>query len=209
MQKFHSCLLLTALAGLSLTACKSHEKKIIVYASSDITVDESKQHITVADGTTHHEQELDFATGSPVNIDVQSPVAKLTASATDDGLYVLNLKNDTVIGSFQHVGENGEARITQEALKQKLDSLRKLVLDQNVSEANRNYFIVPGKMVKISSDPRAKVFGPFTTIPGSFDAGSVPEIYKFYTVPEIREIIAKLQIMAGGESDNPPAGKKP
>src|ERR1700722_267530 len=100
MQKFHSCLLLTALAGLSLAACKSHEKKIIVYASSDITVDESKQHITVADGTTHHEQGLDFATGSPVNIDVQSPVAKLTASATDDGLYVLNLKNDTVIGSF-------------------------------------------------------------------------------------------------------------
>jgi hypothetical protein len=50
-------------------------------------------------------------------------------------------------------------------------------------------------MVKISSNPQAKVFGPFTTIPGSFDAGSVPEIYKFYSINEVRGIIDNLQKM--------------
>ena len=121
---------------------------------------------------------------------------KTSVTATDDGLYILNLELDTVLGSFQHVGtDNGTAKITQDVLKQKIDSLQKLVLDQNVSEANRNYFVAPGKMVKITAETKAKVFGPFTSIPGSFDAGSVPEIYKFYNMSEIREIIGNLQKM--------------
>jgi hypothetical protein len=170
----------------------------MVYANSDIKVDEAKQHITVSDGTTHHEQELDFPGSGPVALDVQSPQGKLDITAADDGLYILNLKSDTVVGSYQHVGEDtGQARITQDMLKQKIDSLQKLVQDQNVSDANRNYFIVPGKLVRISANAKGKVFGPFTTIPGSFDAGSAPEIYKFYNISEVREIIGNLEKMTG------------
>jgi len=194
MRNLHPFLFLMVLLGL--TACKGHEKKIIVYAGSDITIDEAKQHVAVSEGTTHHEQELDFNTGNPVTLDVQSPAGKINVTATDDGLYILNLETDTVVGSFQHVGEdNGGRHVTQNQLKQKIDSLQKLVLDQNVTEANRNYFIVPGKLVKISSNPKGKVFSPFTTIPGAFDAGLVPEIYKFYTLSGIREILDKLQTM--------------
>jgi hypothetical protein len=180
---------------LSFTACKGHDKKVLVYASSDIQTDNTKTSITVTDGTTHHEQELDFPGSGPVTLNVQSPLGKSALTATEDGLYIANLKNDTVIGSYQHVGSDNAARITQDALKQKLDSLQKLLLGQNVSDANRNYFILPGKIVKITSETRAKVFGPFTTIPGSFDAGSVPEIYKFYSIKEIREIVSNLQKM--------------
>lgn len=206
MQKLAAFALLAVLA--CFTACKGHEKKIMVYASSDITVDDAKQHITVSDGTTHHEQELDFTGGSPVTLDIQSPQGKFSVTATGDGYYILNLKPDTVIGSYQHVGaDNGEVKITQDMLKKKLDSLQKMVLDQNISDANRNYFIVPGKLVKITSEPKAKVFGPFTTIPGDFDAGSVPEIYKFYSMSEIREIISNLQKMSGGSSDSTEKGK--
>jgi hypothetical protein len=193
MQKLSGFLLLLAVVGF--TACKGHEKKILVYASSDIQVDNTKQHITVTDGGPHREQELDFSGSDPVTLDAQTPLGKLSVTAAEDGLYIFNLKSDTVIGSFQHVGANGESRISQDALKIKLDSLQKLVQDQNVSDANRNYFIVPGKLVKISSNAQAKVFGPFTTIPGSFDAGSVPEIYKFYSINEVREIIDNLQKM--------------
>lgn len=198
MQKIPFSLALMVLVGF--TACKGHEKKILVYANSDVQVDNTKQHITVTDGGPHHEQELDFTSGDPVTLDVQSPSGKLSVSASDDGLYILNLKPDTVIGSYQHVGESGESRISQDVLKQKLDSLQKLVQDQNVSDANRNYFIPPGKMVKISSNPAGKVFGPFTTIPGSFDAGSVPEIYKFYSIKEVRAIIDNLQKMTGNSA---------
>src|ERR1700743_1777109 len=193
MQKLSGFLLLFVVIGF--TACQGHDKKILIYASNTIQVDEAKQHITVSDGTTPHAQELDFSGSSPAALDVQAPVGKLSLSAQEGGLYILNLQNDTVIGSFQHTGTNGESKISQDALKQKLDSLQKLVADQNVSEANRIYFIVPGKMVKISSNTKAKVFGPFTTIPASFDAGSVPEIYKFYTIKEVREIIDNLEKM--------------
>lgn len=180
-------------AVLSLAACKSHQKKILIYASSNITVDDSKQHVTVTDGTTHHEQELDFTTGSPVNLDVQSPQGKLSVSAVDDGLYILNLKPDTVIGSYKHVGTTARTSISDQELKASIDSLQKLVADQNVSEANRNYFVAPGKMVRITSNTDAKVFGPYNTIPGAFDAGSVPELYKFYTINQVRELIDHLK----------------
>lgn len=199
-----SGLLLSAIV-LAFTACKSHDKKILVYASGDIQADNTKTNITVSDGTTHHEQELDFPGNGPVTLNVQASVGKLSLTAADDGYYIANFKNDTVVGSYQHVGtDNGSGRLSQEGLKHTLDSLQKLIIGQNVSEANRNYFIPPGKMVKITAESKAKVFGPFTTIPGSFDAGSVPEIYKFYTIKEVREIIGNLQKMASPE----PADKK-
>ena len=209
MQKI-SCYLLIAIVPF-FSACKGHIKKVLVYASDKITVDDSKQNITVAngDGTTHHEQELDFTTGDPVTLNVQTPQGKYTISVPEDGLYVANVKNDTVIGSKQHVGaEGGESRITQDALVHKLDSLKKLVLDQNVSDANQNFFITPGKIAKLTNETQAKVFGPFTTIPGGFDAGSVPAIYKFYSMKEMREIIANLQKMTSSTIDTVPETKK-
>lgn len=197
MKSFSGVLLFASF--LAFTACKGHAKKIVVYASSNIQTDNTKTNITVSEGTTHREQELDFTGSDPVTLTIQSPAGNITLDAKEDGLYIANLKNDTVIGSYQHVGaEGGEAKITQDALKLKLDSLQKLVAGQNVSEANRNYFITPNQIVKITADTKAKIFGPFTTIPGAFDAGSVPEIYKFYSIKELREIIGKLGVMAGG-----------
>jgi hypothetical protein len=202
MQRIYASLILVAI--LSLTACKGHDKKILVYASSDIQVDDAQKNITLVEGTTHHEKELDFKTGDPVTLNVQSPSGKFTLEAAEDGLYIANLKNDTVIGSFQHVGsDNGDAKITQNALKQKLDSLQKLLTGENVSAANRNYFIAPGKIVKISTETNAKVFGPYTTIPGSFDAASVSEIYKFYSIAEIREIVDNLTKMTKLPGESP------
>jgi hypothetical protein len=208
MQKI-SCSLLIVLV-VCFSACKGHVKKVLVYASDKITVDNTQKNITVAngDGTTHHEQELDFTTGDPVTLNVETPQGKYTLTAADDGLYIANVKTDTVIGSKQHVGAEGGGRITQDALMQKLDSLKKLVADQNVSDANQNYFIVPGKIVRITTETQAKVFGPFTTVPGGFDAGSVPAIYKFYSMKEMREIIANLQKMTSSKIDTVPETKK-
>jgi len=207
--------LLTIAVAISFASCKGHEKKVLVYASDKITVDETQQHITVAngDGTTHHEQVLDFTTGDPVTLNVESPQGKYTVSIPEDGLYIANLKTDTVVGSKQHIGAGGEAHISQEALKQKVDSLSKLVEGQNVSEANGNYFITPGKAVKITGETKAKVFGPFTKVSSSFDAGSVPAIYKFYSIKEMHEIIANLDKMLTKEAPTsteavPADGKK-
>jgi hypothetical protein len=197
-----SPLLLPAVFVL-FSACKGHEKKVLVYASDKITVDDSKQNITIAngDGTTHHEEELDFSNGDPITLNVTSPQGKYSVTISGDGLYIANLKTDTVVGSRQHIGSGGgEERITREALKQKLDSLEKLVMDQNVSDANQNYFILPGKAALITAETKAKVFGPFTTVPGGFDASSVPAIYKFYSMSEMRAIIGKMSKMVAQDS---------
>jgi hypothetical protein len=189
--------LISFIAITALTACSSHDKKILVYASSDIQVDETQKNITVSEGSTHHEKELDFTGSDPVTLNIQTSSGKFTLQATDGGLYIVNLKNDTVVGSYQHVGaDNGEVKITQDALKQKLDSLQKLVVGENISAAAKNYFIAPGKIVWITAERKAKVFGPFVTIPGDFDAASAPEIYKFYTNKEVRAIIDNLSKMA-------------
>lgn len=184
-------------ASLLLASCASHQKKILVYASSDIQVDNSQKNIALTEGTTHHEKELDFTGNDPVTLHVQSPAGQYDLVVAGDGLFIANLKNDTVVGSYQRVGvDTGEARISQEQLTRQIDSLRQLVLGKNLSPSNRNYFIPPGKIARITGAVNAKVFGPYTRIPGSFDAGSVPEIYKFYTNSEEREIITKLSSMS-------------
>ena len=123
MQKNPRFLLLAIVVCFS--ACKGHQKKVLVYASDKITVDNNQQHITVAngDGTTHHEQELDFTSGDPVTLNVETPQGKYTITIPDDGLFIANVKNDTVVGSKQHIGtEEGGSKITQDALKQKLEA---------------------------------------------------------------------------------------
>jgi len=199
MQRPSAFLAWVALIALCLPACTSHSKKIIIYASSAIKVDDTQKNITVTEGTTHHEQELTFQGSDPVTLNITSPTGKFTLDAKEDGLYIANIKTDTVVGSYQHVGaEGGEAKISQDVLLQKVDSLQKLAVGANVNAANRNYFIPPGQIAKITGEMKAKIFGPFTTIPGAFDAGSVPELYKFYSNKELREIIARLTKMTIG-----------
>jgi hypothetical protein len=193
MKKFFVLLISTAFL---FTACTSHGKKILVYANSDIQVDESQKNIVVKDGNTQEEKELNFPGSGPVVLNIQGPAGKYTLEVNEDGYYIANLKTDTVVGSLQHVGTTARTRVTQDQLKSNLDSLNKLIRDENVSTANKNYFIAPGKIVKLSNYTRIKVFGPFTPIPSYFDAGSVSEIYKFYNLSEVRDIINKLTEMS-------------
>jgi hypothetical protein len=192
--KNSSWLLFTAL--FFIAACSSHQKKVLLYANSKIQVDESQKNITVTDGTTQVEQELDFNSGDPVVLNITGPNGKYTLEVKEDGLFLANLKKDTVVGSMQHTGESRHTRITQQELQLQLDSLNKLVKGENISAAAKNYFIPPGQIVKISNVTNAKIFGPYQPVPSAFDASSVSEIYKFYSLSEEKEIIAKLTEMS-------------
>jgi hypothetical protein len=179
-----------------LGGCSSHQKKVLVYANSKIQVDESQKNITVTEGSTQVEQELNFNTGDPVVLNITSPAGNYKLEVTEDGLWLANLKKDTVVGSMQHIGATKNTRITQDELKIQLDSLNKLVKGENISAAARNFLIPPGKIQKISALTNAKIFGPFSPVPSAFDASSVPEIYKFYNISEENEIIRKLTEMS-------------
>jgi hypothetical protein len=176
-------------------ACKSHQKKILIYANSNIQVDESQKNITVQEGNTQVEKELDFSGSDEVSLNITGPQGHYTLVAKEDGYWLANLKTDTVLGSMQHIGITAQTRITQEQLKKQLDSLNLLVQGANISEESKNYFVPPGKIVKISSNTNVKIFGPFTSIPNDFDAGSVSEVYKFYNLSEEKKIIRKLTDM--------------
>ncbi len=186
---------LIAAAFMLFASCATHNKRVLIMASSDVQVDNSQKNITVSEGTTHHEKELEFSGSDPITISVQSPSGKFNLDADGDGLFIVNLKPDTVVGSYQHTAAEADLKITQEQLAHKIDSLKQLLAGQNVSAANRNYFILPNHIAKVSSNSMAKVFGPYTSIPASFDASSAPEVYKFYTSRELREIIDKLSGM--------------
>lgn len=183
-------------SALLLLSCTAHKKKVVVYANSTIVTDADQKHFTVKAGTTHVEQEFIYSTGDPVELDVTGPSGNQKFEVKEDGEYLLNVKADTVVGAMQQVGENAATEITQVQLKAHIDSLTKLISNQNVSTKGKNYFVAPGQMVKITEFPNAKIWGPFTTIPGAFDAASVPEVYKFYNVSEIREILSKLTQMS-------------
>src|SRR5947199_9571667 len=135
-------------ALLFLGACSSHEKKVLLYADSKIQMDQSQKNITIEDGTTQIEQELNFNSGDPIVLNITGPKGKYTLEVKEDGLFLANLKNDTVVGSMQHTGESRHTRITQQELQSQLDSLNKLIKGQNISSASKNYFIPPGQVVK-------------------------------------------------------------
>jgi len=176
----------------TLTAC-GHGKKILVYANTDsFNVDASQKNITLTDGTTHQEKELEFG-GGTVTLNIQSGSGKFTLDATDDGLYIVNLQKDTIVGSFQHIGsDNGTVKYTADQVKQVVDSLSQLTMGKNVSAANKNYFIPPNSIVKITANTKATIIGPYNKIPSGFDASSVTELYKFYTNKGVREIVGNL-----------------
>jgi hypothetical protein len=181
----------------SVFICSCHSKKVVVYADSDIQVDNTQKNITVTDGTTFTVKELDFSSSGAVDIDVQWPKGKMVLTTSpEDGLSIANLTADTIVGSYQRVGaDNGQVKLTTDQLKYMVDSLYQLTGGMNVIPRNKNYFIPPGKVVRISENVKAKIFPPYTKIPGGFDASATPEVYKFYTNREVREIIDNLTKM--------------
>jgi DNA-binding beta-propeller fold protein YncE len=188
--------LLLVLASCFLI-CSCHHKKVVVYADNDIQVDESQKNITVADGTTFSVKELEYSSGSAIDLNVNWPKGKIVLTTSpEDGLSIANLTADTIVGSYQHVGaDNGQVKLTTDQLKYMVDSLYQLTGGLNIEPRKRNYFIPPGKVVRISDNTKAKIFPPYTKMPGGFDATETPEVYKFYTNPEVREIIANLTKM--------------
>lgn len=185
---------------LTFCACGSGPvtKKILVMGKGEITV--AKNDITVNDGSGYTDKTIDLNGDHATAYNINSPAGKTTINVpSDNGFYILNLRKDTIVGSQQNLGADLSGRtVSQEELKLKIDSLVKLTTGSNVSNANHNFIVLPNQFVKVSSNIQAQVFGPFTKIPGTLDAdkdGKAPEIYKFYTNNEMRELIARLKKM--------------
>lgn len=197
MIKTLSSLALACLAMCVLTACSSnkHEKKVVIMSNGKLTMDESKQKIKQEPGNTHVEEILEFNTDK-VTLQVESAQANKSFELTEGGVYVLNLKVDTLVGGIVNYSEAPKATsISGEQLERMIDSTRQMLEGKNASDEKKTYFIVPGNIKKISPDANVRVIGPYKGIPYKVEvdeSGKAIEIYKFFTNKQKRETLEDM-----------------
>lgn len=183
---------------LAMASCSTPpQKKVVVMASGKFTVSQTGDAIKFEPGTQHNEQVITLK-GDKITLDDGSGSKELLVA--EPGVYLLNLKNDTLIGSLQVFGDAStrESRITQDVLMERMDSLQQLMLGQNLSPEKKNHFLAPRDFKKITSEDDAIVVGPFRGIPASLTPdknGRVPEVYKFITNKDARATLDRLNNM--------------
>lgn len=178
-----------------LSACSGDGKKVLVMASGKVQV--SGNVIKLSPGTQHNEETM---VPDGETITVQSPDGEKTYDVKENGLYLLNLKKDTLSGSYQRIGASGQAdmNISQQELRSHIDSLARLAMGFNVSPEARNYNIPPREIARITDNANAQVIGPYKTMPTQFDPSKEHEVYKFYTNKEMWDNIYRLVKMVEG-----------
>lgn len=180
-----------------MMACAKNEKTVVVMSKGKADIDLNAHTIKASDGNGHEEKTLNI-NSAEISFKLNTPAGEATVQLKENGLYIINVKNDTIIGSYQKYTSVAEANkiMTQEKLKQNIDSLNLLVEGKNISAANRNYFILPNQAVKITDNKDAEVVGPFHRMRSAEKVdGKDPEIYRFYSIKEIREMIVRLEAL--------------
>ena len=192
-------ILFVLLAALSLSACK--EKRVIVMSKGPAEINTDNRTIKAKDGAGHEEKAFAISS-SKATFELSTPAGEATVDFPESGLYILNVKNDTIIGGYQRYADPNEKRstITQEKLKQMIDSVILLSEGKNASAANRTFYILPNKAVKISDNIAADVVGPYHRMRSvEKKDGKDPEVYHFFSIKEIREKIAEMVALTVAE----------
>jgi hypothetical protein len=188
---------------LLFAACSSNEKMILVMSKGKANIDENAKIITIdADGSGHEEKQFLVDSKDAVTLTITDGTKKNEVSVSTNGLYIVNTKKDTIVGSYQNYNAPKEKQtvITQESMQQRIDSLEQLILGKNINAANKSYYLLPNTATKISDNIAAEVVGPFRKMTSTVQVGDkAPEVYRFYTVGEIREIIEKAKKVKEGK----------
>lgn len=177
-----------------LASCSGGQKKVKIVASGKVTVTDNT--ISLDPGLTHNEQEVTFS-DSKVTLTVTSTKGtNKTFDLTDNGSYLLNLQDDTLIGGVVNYGSTGRAgSITSEQLDHIIDSTQQLMEGKNASDASKTFFLPPFTIKKISAEDNARIIGSFNGIPYSNEpdaSGKTPEVFKFFTNKQKRETLVDL-----------------
>jgi hypothetical protein len=187
---------IVALAIASLAACSAgNQKKVVVMASGTLNV--ADKQVTLDPGLTHNEKEMVFTTAEPVTISVKSGSDTKNFDVKDDGVYLLNLQTDTLIGSLVNYGETGNTEvITNDKLNHIIDSTVQLMNGTGASDEKKTFFIPPMTIKKISPDKNAKLVGSYKGIPykvSADESGKIPDVFKFFTNKQKRETLRDLE----------------
>ncbi|MFT3931997.1 MAG: hypothetical protein QM726_00155 [Chitinophagaceae bacterium] len=189
-----ACMIALGFMACSGGGSKSNAKRVVIMASGKLTV--TDKNIQIDPSLTHNEQEVTF-TDDKVTLNVESTAGtKKTFDSTENGVYLLNLQTDTLIGGLVNYGDVGRAgSITAELLDHIIDSTQQLVQGANASDAKSTFFIVPFTLKKISAKNNTKVIGSFKGIPYKNEAdadGNIPDVIKFSSVKDKRQTLQEL-----------------
>lgn len=184
--------------SIALFACNDSAKKIIVMSKGEADINTGAKTITAKDGAGRNEKMFVLGSGD-YSFKLSTPAGEATVQMKENGLYVINVMNDTIIGSYQKYTDPSKTIpvMSQEELKHRIDSLHQLMEGRNVSEANRNFFILPKYAARISANTEAEVVGPYHQMRSAARVdGKDPEVYRFWSIKELREIVTKLEVLA-------------
>ncbi|HWB24948.1 MAG TPA: hypothetical protein VG738_05690 [Chitinophagaceae bacterium] len=188
---------------LLMVACSGNQKKVLILSHDNPQIDEANHTVNCSATKGHEEKELEMS--GNVTLKVSTAAGNADINLPDKGYYIVNLKNnDTIIGSYQAftTADQAHRKITQDDLKMKIDSLQQLIQGKNVSAANRNYFILPNTAARVTPNIDATIIAPYHAMSGvpQTDDGKAPEVYQFYTINEVRDIITNLQKLTRADS---------
>ncbi|WP_315818751.1 hypothetical protein [Paraflavitalea speifideaquila] len=148
-----------------LSSCSGGSKSgktLVVISSGKLQVDKTKpETIGFEPSNQHNEEILSYSGDTKVTVTVKSTTGDKTYELPDNGIYLLNLKKDTLIGSIVNFGSSGmPTAISTQQLEHIIDSTQQLLLGQNASDANKTYFLTPGSIKKLVPMKAPKSWGP-------------------------------------------------
>lgn len=188
------------IALILLGACKNEPAKIIVYANTGAQINKEAKTITATANTGHLENEMEYSAG--VEISFSGPSGEKKFEFKEPGYFILNTKaSDTIIGGFTKYSLASEAKrnYTLEDIQKNIDSIKNLLAGNT---NGTNFFIPPLTSKKITSNPNAVIISPFhqnTSI--SAEEGKEPEVYRFYSINEVRETLENLEKIGKSEQE--------
>ena len=188
---------LVALSAIALLAAcgKPNTKKAVVVLQGKSSVNEESKAITVGAGSGNSDKTVSYNSAEKVTLSIAGD-HQGSVDLAENGYYIVNATPDTIVGSFQTYSapKNGPDVITQDALKKAIDSLQQLIVGANITPANRNYFVPPFTAVKVSANSEATIVTPYHQMTAvEKEEGKEPEVYRFFSVAEIRERLVKLE----------------
>jgi hypothetical protein len=186
---------------MAAAACNDSAKKIIVMSKGAADINSDTKTITGKDGAGRNEKMFVLGSGEYA-FKLNTPAGEATVHMKENGMYVINVMNDTIIGSYQKYADPSKANatVTQDDLRRRIDSLHQLMEGRNVSAANKNFFILPKYATHITDNLDAEIVGPYHQMRSAEKLnGKDPEVYRFYSIKEIRDMVVKLEALTVGK----------
>lgn len=180
-----------------LASCSEGKKKVIIISEGTANVNTDDRTITTS-GRGHEEKTVMFYGDGSMDLKVTSPAGNATVTLADNGVYFLNTKKDTIVGSFVNytAPKKSTKTISDAEMQQNIDSLE-LILSGKV-QTGKTYFILPNQAVKITANDGATIITPYHQMTSiEVKPGETPEVYRFYPISETRATLEKLKGMMG------------